>query len=104
MLDNLLSKEAGTSYGDVVYVLGEMLTINEEMMHRAVVSLVNLAQYEPAATRISSCVLNIQRDSTSSETQPVQLKALLEMVAGGGLSDNETIVEAAQTVLRACES
>lgn len=104
VLDNLLSKEAGTSYGDVVYVLGEMLTINEEMMHRAVVSLVNLAQYEPAATRISSCVLNIQRDSTSSETQPVQLKALLEMVAGGGLSDNETIVEAAQTVLRACES
>jgi hypothetical protein len=81
-----------------------MLTINEEMMHRSVVSLVNLAQYEPAAQRISSCVLNIQRDSTSSETQPVQLKALLEMVAGGGLSDNVAIVEAAQTVIRACES
>jgi protein unc-45 len=102
VLDNLLSEEAGTSYGDVVYVLGEMLTINEEMMHRAVVSLVNLAQYEPAAQRIKGCVLNIQRDSTSEETQPVQLSALLEMVAGGGLSTNDSIVEAAQTVIRAC--
>jgi hypothetical protein len=100
VLDNLLSKEAGTSYGDVVYVLGEMLTVNEEMMHRSVVSLVNLSQYEPAAQRIQDCVLNIQRDNKSEETQPVQLVALLEMVAAGGLSANDTIVEAAQTVLR----
>ena len=100
LLDNLLSAEAGTSYGDVVYVLGEMLTINEEMMHRAVVSLVNLAHYEPAAKRIKECVLNIQRDASGEETAPVQLAALLEMVAGAGLSTNETIVAAAQEVLR----
>ena len=100
LLGNLLSAEAGTSYGDVVYVLGEMLTINEEMMHRAVVSLVNLAHYEPAAKRIKECVLNIQRDASGEETAPVQLAALLEMVAGAGLSTNETIVAAAQEVLR----
>ena len=55
---------------------------------------------EPAAKRIKECVLNIQRDASGEETAPVQLAALLEMVAGAGLSTNETIVAAAQEVLR----
>lgn len=100
VLDNLLSEEASVTYGDVVYVLGEMLTMNEEMLHRAIVSLAGLAEYPTAAARIKGCVINIQRDTEGEETAPVQLTALLEMVAAGGLTTNPSIVEGAQSVLR----
>eukprot|EP01049_Picozoa_sp_SAG25_P006105 SAG25_NODE_442_length_7969_cov_22.346203_5_plen_1031_part_00 len=103
VLDNLLSAEASVSYGDVVYVLGEMLTMNEEMLHRGMVALAGLSEYKPAADRIKGCVLNVQRDSESEDTAPVQLLALLEMVAAGGLTTNTDIAEAAQAILRNIE-
>jgi hypothetical protein len=101
LLENLLSKEAGVSYGDVVYVLGEMLTVDEELLHRGVVGLVGLVKYRPAAVKIKNCVLNIKRTIEGADEVPVKLVALLEMIAGGGLAKTESATDAAQEVLRA---